>query len=123
MSHIFFSTKELDLNTKVSIINDSISYCSKYWIDKLDCNQSFARQKMEMSFEEIMLKFNNHCHFTVIHRQGIIEPDYGEIGFSTMTGVSYFLWILLSIEDFYRIIKQYNLKKANLYGDKIENII
>jgi len=49
-----------------------------------------------MSFEEIMAKFDQRCHFAVIRRRSHLE-DYLEVGFSTVgIGPDYFLWVMLN---------------------------
>jgi hypothetical protein len=112
MSHqhdIFYKVSDLSLIEKSDIINCAKSKPTAWWVDKLDCAESWARQRVDMSFNEIMQKFGNSCHFTIIHRRGYEKK--GEIGFSTMgLGVDYFLWIEIS-EDFLEdIIKKFELE-------------
>ena len=51
-----------------------------------------------MSFDDIMAKLNQKCHFIIIHRN--VDPEnYLEVGFSTLNvGPDYFLWIHLDIK-------------------------
>lgn len=106
--NIFYETHHLSLADKVMLLNDAFAINERWWVDILDCNISFARQKIELSFDDIMLKFHKKAHFVVIHRKGY--EICGEIGFCTLKSPEYFLWIHLSIENLNCIIIKYNLK-------------
>lgn len=59
-----------------------------------------------------MSKLTNNCHYVVIRRQDAIGEIYGEIGFSTMNlGINYYLFILISISDFYKLVGKYKLEE------------
>ena len=119
----FYKTQDLSLDTKLKIINDAHSQCYEWSVDKLDCNESFARQRIEMSFEDIMEKFNDKAHFVVIHRKGHHHdrgyPDPGdgwnrwhlEVGFRVMSGIDYFLWVYVSEDKVEEFVNKYNLEK------------
>ena len=111
--HIFYDVHALNVNVKQQIIMTAKNLASKWWVDKLDCKQSFARQTTDMSFDNIMKKFNNKTHFIVIHRRGHENPWHGEIGFSTrnINEPDYFLWVLINEKNLYKIVEQYQLKK------------
>ena len=100
-----------NLKEKIKILNIAYIKNTSWWVDKLDCNESWMRQKIDMSFKEIMAKFDNTCHFVIIQRNSRNQvPAVGEIGFSTMTGsINYFLWINLNLTDFNQIVKTYKL--------------
>lgn len=96
--HKLYNVRKLSLKDKYDICYRAKELCDKWWVDILDCNESFCRQKIEMSFEDIMAKLTPKCHFSIIHRNNSME-DYLEIGFSTMNqGPDYFLWINLDIK-------------------------
>lgn len=105
---IFYNIRHLTMSEKVMILNDAFAVNERWWVDILDCNISFARKKIEMSFEDIMLKFHEKAHFVVIHRKGY--EICGEIGFCTLKSPEYFLWIHLSVENLNFIVTKYNLK-------------
>jgi hypothetical protein len=111
---IFYDVYSLDFETKKEIINWSFKN-KKYWsVDKLDCSVSFARKKVEMSFEDILNKFNNSSHFIVIHRRGYVDrkEDWKlEIGFRTMESPDYFLFIWCDEKLVGDLEKKFNLKK------------
>lgn len=89
-----FDTHHLDLEQKRDIIYKAKELCYHWRVDKLDCNENWARQRIEMSFEDIMKKFDNKCHFTIKYRSD--TKNYLEVAFGTMsTGVDYFLWMFL----------------------------
>ena len=111
---IFYKTNKLSLKKKIAIINDAKKVSMDWWVDILDCSKSFRRQRFEMSYEDVMEKFNNSCHFVIIHRMhsmhGISGDDEnGEIAFSTLKAIDYFLWVNISIENLQKIIKKYKL--------------
>jgi len=110
--HTFYNT-DLDLNTKTSILKDSIDVCDKYRVDILNCSKSFARQRTELTFDDVLPKFTDGCHFVVIEREDFLtKKHYGEIGFSELgQQIEHFLFIYLSLENLQTIISKYNLKQ------------
>jgi hypothetical protein len=96
----FYNTRKLTVMQKKAICRWAKSVCYSWWVDILDCTKSFARQKIDMSFTEILKKLKRSGHFVIIHRRDIVrytdEAEYIEIGFSTMRSPDYFLWILLN---------------------------
>lgn len=106
---IFYKISDLSLIDKSEIIHYAKRKATDWWVDKLDCAESWSRQKVEMSFSDIMQKFTNKCHFTVIHRRGYEKK--GEIGFSTMgLGIEYYLWINISEEDLDELVEKFELE-------------
>lgn len=114
---VFYGVQTLSLNDKIDIINYSKDKSYEWWVDKLDCSESWARQRIDMSFEEVMLKFSNSCHFTIIHRKGYKNDSdlwrwKVEVGFSTMGGgVDYFLWIHMEETELSKLIEKFKLKE------------
>ena len=108
---LFYDTDDLSPLDKIKIIQNAFDVKSEWRVDKLDCSKSFARQKIEMSFPDIMEKFNNNAHFVVIHRKGFSSEEHiGEVAFRTMSEIEYFLWIYLSVSQLNKIIEKYKLK-------------
>lgn len=109
--HEFYETTGLSLEEKINLLNDSFKLNRKWWVDELDVSKSYSRQKIEMSYDDILGYFNNSCHFVVIQRNGYDDP-YGEIGFSTLgRDPEYFLWLILELDDLYDITNKYKLEK------------
>jgi hypothetical protein len=108
--HIFYDIDKLSVQKRKKIINDAFSLKFDWHVDKLDCNESFRRQRIEMSFDDIMIKFKGNCHFTVIHRKNIHDGEYGEVGFCTKDMVTYFLWIFITLKELENLIIKYKLK-------------
>lgn len=124
---IFYRVDDLSLEDKIKIIDKAKELSFKWNVDVLDCAVSWGRQRIDMSYDNIMKKFNDSCHFVVIHRRGYEDWKdkehfdnrwCGEIGFSTMTGVSNYLWVWLSEENLENLISIFNLKPNSicLYG-------
>lgn len=112
MNHIFYNTQDLSLAGKTSLLKYAYELSYDWRVDILNCNISFARRKIEMDFETVLKKLDDTCHFTVIHRFNVIKKnENGEVGFSTMNEIDYFLWIYLTVADLEKIINQYRLKK------------
>ena len=112
MNHIFYNTQDLPLVGKTSLLKYAHELSYDWRVDILNCNISFARRKIEMDFETVLKKLDDSCHFSVIHRFDVLkESEYGEVGFCTMKGIDYYLWIYLTVADLEKIINQYRLKK------------
>ena len=114
MRDIFYNTRELSLAQKTAILKDCKEICFRWWTDKLDCSISWARQIIDMTFEEIMNKFNDEAHFVVVDRVfwPIDENKHFEIAFRSMTAIDYFLWLWVEDEKMQMIIQKYNLKPS-----------
>jgi hypothetical protein len=119
--HLFYDRDRLSLKKKKEIINWAIERSYEWWVDKLDCSESFSRQKIDMSLDEIISKLDKKCHFVIIHRRGFAprSPDdkyrrwYLEVGFTTMTPISYYLWIKCDESFVPKIIEEFDLKLKN----------
>lgn len=80
-------------------------------VDVLDCDKSYSRQRIEMSFEDILKILDSSSHFFIIHRRGYSNWDFHiKIGFRSMTAIDYFLWIHLKEDKLPDLIEKYNLK-------------
>jgi len=115
--HIFFNAHTLGIEVKQELLADAYELATKWWVDKLDCSESWSRQKINMPFDEIKGYLTESCHITVIHRVPAIpiQIEHGEIGFSNMgRGINYYLWIDLKTSDLYDIVEKYNLPKMTL---------
>jgi hypothetical protein len=113
--HQFYKIQDLDFKTRKNILYDAKELCEKWHVDILDCSISIRRKKIDMGFHDIMAKFDKDCHFTIIHRKGMMlnEDDYLEIGFCTMNRpADYFLWIFLNEDKLSWFETKYNLEKS-----------
>lgn len=91
---MMYNTLRLSLDQKIKLLQRGKELCETWWVDILDCSKSFCRQKIDMSFEEIMSKYDG-SHLAVIHRN--LHPEnHLEVGFRISEGsVDYFLFIIL----------------------------
>jgi len=98
---IFYDTAKLSCFEQEAILRKAHSICERWWFDKLDCSESFARQRVkEISFEDAMGHFVEGALMNVIHRRQIIPMDEShlEVGFRSMEiPVDYFLWIIVPL--------------------------
>jgi hypothetical protein len=117
---VFYNTQELTLEQKKEILEDARKLSFDWHVDVLDARKSWARQKIEMSFEDILKKLDEYCHFVFIHRKGFLgasgkalSGEYQlEIGFSTIIGdPSYFLFIHCDEKKLSKFLKKYHLVK------------
>jgi hypothetical protein len=99
---IFFNTAKLSYSEQKAILRKAHSICERWWFDKLDCSESFARQRVEdISFEDAMDHFVEGALMIVIHRRPIIQLDepHLEVGFRSMEmPIDYFLWIIVPMK-------------------------
>ena len=107
----FYKTEHLTFNEKKQILNEARKKCFIWWVDKIDCNISWARKEIEMSFDDIMKKFKEDSHLIITLRDDIIEGMYFEVAFRTTEIVDYFLWIKLNLNEEYYFVKKYKLKE------------
>jgi hypothetical protein len=115
---IFYKVGHLSLIQKSIIIHYAKLGAIDWWVDKLDCSESWARQRIDMSFNEIMKKLDEKCHFVIIHRRGYLDDKdkelwkwKGEVGFTTMgLGVEYYLWIHINEDYLKEMIEEFDLE-------------
>ena len=118
---IFYETRTLSIEQKKDLLLFAKENSTKWWVDFLDARKSWAREKIEMSFDDILLKLDQDCHFVFIHRRGFKTPkgkplsdcEYTlEIGFSTMKGEpTYYLFIFCDEKNLSKFLTKYHLEK------------
>ncbi|MDR0698403.1 MAG: hypothetical protein LBG28_04160 [Tannerella sp.] len=110
----FYDTSKLTLPPRVELLNDCKVVCCNWWIDKLDCSQSYTRQGTDMPYEEIIPILTDKAYFVVIDRHYYMrnEKKHFEIEFCTMTSTEYFLFIFVEDELMFPIIQKYGLLPA-----------
>lgn len=87
-----YKTHKLTLKQKRDICQRAYKLSFNWWVDTLDCSISICRQKVDMTFEEIMKKLDKTSLFFMMHRNSEVE-NYLEVGFRTGIDVEYFLWL------------------------------
>jgi hypothetical protein len=73
------------------------------WIDQLDCNISFARQKTDLRLEDFWKVFDKTTiyNFKIVIRRGFYKIHFGEIlltAWDKENDVTYYLWVDMSKE-------------------------
>jgi hypothetical protein len=120
---IFYNTRELSIEQKIDILKYAYEICDRWHVDTLDCNISWARQEIEMPFDEILQKLSPISHFTFIHRRGfrnskgepVNDNEYViEIGFCTMKDPEYFLWIYCNENKLSKLLTKFTFLKKRL---------
>lgn len=106
-----YSVRRLDLPGRIRLCERAKGLSDRWWVDVLDCKKSGARQRAEMSWDEIMAKLTMKCHYVALHRQ-FMDPPYFEVGWSTMEGdPDWFLWIVVSESKMDILIEEFGLTK------------
>lgn len=112
----FFDLKGIqDVETLKQLYEDALELSDRAEVDYLDCSESWRRQihptltPKEYIEKHIELKTHN----VVIDRQSYysIGDIEGEIGSSTMDKISLYLFLFLSMDNFYKIVNKYKLTK------------
>ena len=98
---IFYDTDKLSRSEQEAMLRKAHSICERWWFDKLDCSESFARQRVkDISFEDAMGHFVDGALMRVIHRRQVLPIDepHLEVVFRSMEmPVDYFLWIIVPL--------------------------
>lgn len=102
MPDAFYAIERLPRAAQADRLRLAHGLCEHWWLDKLDCRESFRRQLVDgATFEDAMSHFVAGALAVVIHRRRAQwgEPDYIEVGFRSMESpVDYFLWIVVPLE-------------------------
>ena len=115
---VFYKTNSLGIDEKKAMLRDCMEISYAWWADRLDCSVSYARQKYECSFEEILERLKEGSHFVVINRGtwGDVrfeETEHFEIAFRTLElPVDYFLFIEVESEKMPPILEKYRLSPS-----------
>ena len=118
---VFYELPNDTLENKINVINWAKKNSFDWCVDILNCNISWVRKRIEMSWEDILEKFNDDCFFRIIYRKGYVNwknnKNYTDtwclnIVFRTtsINNEEYFLWILCKEEFVEKIVKKFKLK-------------
>ncbi len=111
---VFYRTGHLGVKAKKQFLRDARDKSIRWWTDILDCNESWARQKIDMPFTDILGKLTQKCHFVFIIRNMSFvyeQNQFLEIGFCTLAHKpEYFLFIHCEIEHLDYFVDKYKLK-------------
>ena len=109
---VFYNTDNLIKEEKINLLKDCKNISYEWWADKLDCSVSFARQKFDCTFEEILEHLKDNAHFVVIDRGtwgSFDNKEHFEIAFRSMESIDYFLFIKVESEKMPPILEKYHL--------------
>lgn len=99
---IFYDTTKLSHKEQEKLLRKAYSICESWWFDKLDCEESIARQRVKgVSFEEAMSHFVEGSFMRVIQRNPVTrldEPHLQVVFRSMESRVDYFLWIVVPLD-------------------------
>jgi hypothetical protein len=115
---VFYDVNKLSFKNKIQLLKDAKDLCFNWWVDILDCSKSLCREKINLSFEEVIDICNKKTKFIFIHRRGYDDLKksnwYFEVGYTNMSSPDYFLWIQVNENYVDNLIKKYNLSKIEL---------
>ncbi len=98
---IFYDTAKLSRPEQETLLRKAHSICERWWFDKLDSSESFARERVkDISFEDAMRHFVEGSLMNVIRRRQILslEQPHLEVSFRSMESpVDCFLWIIVPL--------------------------
>jgi len=101
---------------KAALLRECKKICYKWRMDKLDCSVSFARQRIDCTFEDALGYLNEKAFFVVIDRGtwgSFDDREHFEIAFRSMGSIDYFLFIEVESEKMPPILDKYNLFAFN----------
>lgn len=109
-----YRVSEFNKEQRVKIIERAKELADNWWVDVLGLDNKvilggMRRQRIDISFEDIMAKFKKDSHFVIIHRE--YPGNHIEVGFSTSTNPVYFLWIIVNVKHLQNLIKEFDLKE------------
>lgn len=118
---IFYDIEEKSQKQIDSILKECYDLSYNSWVDILDCSKSFCREKIDMSFDEVMelKKTTGRPYYVFIHRRGYEKwktNDFFkwqlEAGFRLMEKkVDHFLWINCKEECIQPLVSKYKLRQ------------
>ncbi len=113
---MFRSLQSFEKEELLKIFEEAKYYSFRWWVDKLDCRISIARQSVELDWEEALSKLNGTGDFvTFIERQNLVDNTrHMELSFSSTCKedreVEYFVWVLMSMEYGKKLAEKHNLR-------------
>jgi len=113
---IFYDCSEIDFETKLFILEDFIKVNTVWWVDYLNCEEDWRRQKTSMRYEDAIKLFpSDSSHLTIIHRKGwdrqLPGQFCGEACINTTDfSIRWFIWVVITEDKLQNIIEKYKLK-------------
>jgi len=114
--NIFFNIMELPIEQRIAVLHDAKDVCETMYVDELSVLKSMRRQRIDMSFEEIIKKVTKNTSFTFVIRTDN-KKEYLEVGLQTVQldesfySKEYFLWIICDIKHAFDLTAKYQLKR------------
>jgi adenine-specific DNA methylase len=112
---VFYNAEDrLTKDQQVELLEDAKTVCVKWWVDELDCKKSFARQRIEMSWEDAIEHFKNvegFCMVSVIERKEQFDMSrHLEVSYRIQDGRrDLFLWIVIQKDIGESFVKKHGL--------------
>lgn len=111
---IFYNTKMMSKEEKVALLWECHTICYEWWVDKLDCSESFSRQRIDCTFDDILRHFDDESHLVVVDRGtwgDFDNREHFEVAFRSMENpVDFFLFIEVESDRMLPIIEKYRLE-------------
>lgn len=101
----------LNWETRLQIFNTALSHSYFMFTQVLDCSISFTRTRCKLSYHEILQKIdykNNNSRWTIFKRDVNHDCYYEFCVDVSVEGISYFVWIWVSLEQWQIIRNLYD---------------
>jgi len=115
-----YDTLNIEYEKFKKLLLDAKDLSYEWSMDVLDCKKSWAREKINISFEDAMEKFDKNCFKFFVYRKGYVdsigdgESWLLEMGFRTFTtGASYFMWIHCTDKNLPFFMAKYGIDKKD----------
>ncbi len=106
-----YHKKDLSIDKQKTLLTEAYEKTIGWDAWVLDCNISWARKSLDISFEEMLLKFDRMSHFTFILRD---KPEsHYELGISSVTDPTYLLRVCVTEEVGERLLEKYYEDRQN----------
>jgi hypothetical protein len=107
--NILYNQRELTFNEKSQLLREAYDFCDSWNAEILGAKENWARKEINLTFEEIMSKFDPMCHFIFAWRE---TPTYSyyQVGFVTNSDPAYFLTIRVGHEECSWVLEEFGLK-------------
>ena len=95
MTYRHYDLSEVTKDDFIKIMRDAHAVCIRWWVDELDCSKSVYREVVnDISFDEAIARFHDKDAIPIAIERRVIDM-HDEIGFHTLSDVSFFLFIIV----------------------------
>ena len=106
-----FYNSEFDKPKTKKLMKEILKISDFTWIDKLDCDIAYNRQKTDINIEDFWKIFDEtkFFNFKIVLRRGFYKIHFGEILLTAndySNDVTYYLWVNISREKLEKFLRK-----------------